>query len=134
MSGTPAVNNPAAYPGIPTGQWYSNALVWALENNIVSADSTGQLTSGAKLSRADIMRVFYFYGNYRGADMTTRADLSHYTDIANIPSEDMDIVSWCVGKNLIVGRGNSKLDPTAGTTRAEMAVLVTKFEDLFLGN
>jgi len=133
LTGNPAAD-PAAYPAIPAGQWYSNAFAWALENNIISTDDVDRFVAGDNLSRVDIMRVFYRYGNYRGADMTTRADLSAFTDISDIPPNDMDVVSWCVGKKFIVGRGNGKLDPSAGTTRAEMAVLLTKIEDLFLGN
>ena len=62
-----------------------------------------------------------------GADVTARADLSAYSDAGQIPSWAMDAMQWANARRLIVGRDSSHLAPNGGTTRAEMAAILSAY-------
>ena len=59
--------------------------------------------------------------------MTARADLSAYSDAGQIPSWAMDAMQWANARQLIIGRDSAHLAPTAATTRAEMASILSAY-------
>ena len=60
-------------------------------------------------------------------DVTARADLSAYSDAGQIPSWAMDAMQWANARQLIIGRDSAHLAPTAATTRAEMASILSAY-------
>ena len=60
-------------------------------------------------------------------DVTVRADLSAYSDAGQIPSWAMDAMQWANARQLIIGRDSAHLAPTAATTRAEMASILSAY-------
>ena len=60
-------------------------------------------------------------------DVTARADLSAYSDAGQIPPWAMDAMQWANARQLIIGRDSAHLAPTAATTRAEMASILSAY-------
>ena len=127
MAGEPAVTGEGPFTDVPAGCWYTDAIVWAAQNGIVCGFGDGTFRPNAAVTRAQAAVMLYGYAAFTGADVTARADLSAYSDAGQIPSWAMDAMQWANARRLIVGRDSSHLAPNGGTTRAEMAAILSAY-------
>ena len=70
--------------------------------------------------------LLYRYEQYKGNDVSARADLSGYSDYAQISGYAQDAMSWANAEGLMTGRTASTLDPKGTATRAEIATLLVR--------
>lgn len=127
MAGEPAVTGESPFTDVPAGCWYTDAIVWAAQNGIVSGFGDGTFRPNAAITRAQAAVMLYGYAAFTGADVTARADLSAYSDAGQIPAWAMDAMQWANARQLIVGRDSSHLVPDGGATRAEMAAILSAY-------
>lgn len=127
MAGEPAVTGEGPFTDVPAGCWYTDAIVWAAQNGIVCGFGDGTFRPNAAVTRAQAAVMLYGYAAFTGADVTARADLSAYSDAGQIPAWAMDAMQWANARRLIVGRDSSHLAPNGGTTRAEMAAILSAY-------
>ena len=127
MAGEPAVTGESPFTDVPAGCWYTDAIVWAAQNGIVSGFGDGTFRPNAAITRAQAAVMLYGYAAFTGADVTARADLSAYSDAGQIPAWAMDAMQWANARRLIVGRDSSHLAPDGGATRAEMAAILSAY-------
>ena len=73
------------------------------------------------------MAILYRYAQYKGYDVTASADLSAYTDAANISSYAVSAMQWAVGEGRIIGVTNTTLVPGGSATRAQVAAILMRF-------
>ena len=127
MAGEPAVTGESPFTDVPAGCWYTDAVIWAAQNGIVSGFGDGTFRPNAAITRAQAAVMLYGYAAFTGADVTARADLSAYSDAGQIPAWAMDAMQWANARRLIVGRDSSHLVPNGGATRAEMASILSAY-------
>ena len=127
MAGEPAVTGESPFTDVPAGCWYTDAIVWAAQNGIVSGFGDGTFRPNEAVTRAQAAVMLYGYAAFTGADVTARADLSAYSDAGQIPPWAMDAMQWANARRLIVGRDSSHLAPNGGATRAEMASILSAY-------
>lgn len=127
MAGEPAVTGESPFTDVPAGCWYTDAIVWAAQNGIVCGFGDGTFRPNEAVTRAQAAVMLYGYAAFTGADVTARADLSAYSDAGQIPAWAMDAMQWANARRLIVGRDSSHLAPNGGTTRAEMAAILSAY-------
>lgn len=127
MAGEPAVTGEGPFTDVPAGCWYTDAIVWAAQNGIVCGFGDGTFRPNEAVTRAQAAVMLYGYAAFTGADVTARADLSAYSDAGQIPAWAMDAMQWANARRLIVGRDSSHLAPNGGTTRAEMAAILSAY-------
>ena len=90
MEGSPAVKfDEYAYADIKEGEFYSDAVIWAWENGIVT--SVGQNDWGEDLfaptraiTRQELATMFVRYAEYRYVITEKQADISGYKDIGDV--------------------------------------------------
>ena len=127
MADEPAVTGESPFTDVPAGCWYTDAIVWAAQNGIVSGFGDGTFRPNAAITRAQAAVMLYGYAAFTGADVTARADLSAYSDAGQIPAWAMDAMQWANARRLIVARDSSHLAPDGGATRAEMAAILSAY-------
>ena len=127
MAGEPAVTGEGPFTDVPAGCWYTDAIVWAAQNGIVSGFGDGTFRPNEAVTRAQAAVMLYGYAAFTGADVTARADLSVYSDAGQIPAWALDAMQWANARRLIVGRDSSHLVPDGKTTRAEMAAILSAY-------
>ena len=127
MAGEPAVTGESPFTDVPAGCWYTDAIIWAAQNGIVSGFGDGTFRPNEAVTRAQAAVMLYGYAAFTGADVTARADLSAYSDAGQIPAWAMDAMQWANARRLIVGRDSSHLAPNGGATRAEMAAILSAY-------
>lgn len=129
LSGSPAVTYEAKFPDIKAGQWYSDAVIWAYQNGIVSGYGDGKFGPNDKITREQMAVILKGYADFKGIDTSKIADLSDFPD-ANKVTWSKAAVRWAVAEGLISGKSNNGktiLDPQGNATRTEVASILMRF-------
>ena len=105
-----------------SGETTQDVRGWAMKNG-VSDGNYGDLF----VTRAQMATMFYAYAKLTGRDITPRADLSRYTDAAQIPDYAVEAMRWAVAAGLISGTGANTISPNGTATRAQVATLLVRF-------
>lgn len=127
LTGKPPVASGSSFTDVPAGQYYADAVAWAAANNIVAGNGDNTFNPGGKITREQMATILYNYAAYMGYDVSGRADLSGYADVGSVSSWALTAMRWANREDLVSGRTASTLVPKGTATRAETAVLLSKF-------
>lgn len=135
LAGKPEVEYEAKFPDVPDGKWFTDAVIWAYKNNIVSGYDNGKFGPNDKVTREQMAVVLKGYADFIGRDTSKTEDLSKFPD-GNKATWSKPYISWAVAEGLISGKaqdGKTYLDPQGVATRAEVAALIRGFVLNILG-
>ena len=128
MAGEPEVTGENPFTDVPDGQWYTDAVLWAAENNITDGTSETTFSPNNPLTREQMATFFYRFANFEaGEPIEVTGDLSGYTDADLVADYAVDAMTWAVGKGVISGIGNNTLAPDNTASRAQMATVLTRY-------
>ena len=128
MEGQPACDKSGLFSDVADGKWYTDAVNWAASNNIVSGIPDGTYAPDQALTREQMASVLYRYAEYKGIDVSARADLSTFTDGTTVSPWAQDVVQWAVAEKLMSGNGN-ELQPKGTATRAQVATVLMNYSE-----
>ena len=126
MEGGPACDKSGLFSDVADGKWYTDAVNWAASNNIVSGMPDGTYAPDQALTREQMASILYRYAEYKGIDVSARADLSTFTDGTTVSPWAQDVVQWAVAEKLMSGNGN-ELQPKGTATRAQVATVLMNY-------
>ncbi len=95
------------------GNWYDGAVNWAAARGL----SDGQRAEDA-VKREELAVLLW-----RWAGKPKAAELTGFTDLWEIDAYAREAMAWAVERGILRGRPDATLDPHAGATRAEIAVV-----------
>lgn len=124
LEGTPDVYGTAYFTDVADGEWYTDAVNWAYETDIISGYGGGIFGPDDNISREQLAAMMRYYTLRKGLDISGAADLSGYTDSGDISGWAVDAVKWAVDSGLISGTTSTTLDPLGTATRAECATIL----------
>lgn len=127
MESRPACDAENAFMDVPVGQWYTDAVIWANDEKIVSGMGDGLFAPNMEISREQMVVMLYNYAKYKGYDVTASADLSAFADTASVSTWAQPAMQWAVAEGYISGMGDSQLAPQGTATRAEIASVIMRF-------
>ena len=106
--------------------WYEKAMNWAKQTGV--SDGTMPVVN---ITREQLATMLYSYAKLKGVD-TTQGGMAvrEFNDYDSISAWANQSMAWAVNAGILSGRGNNTLAPTAGATRAEMAVMLQQFVGL----
>ena len=85
LEGEPAVSGDLPFTDVEAGIWYTDAILWAAQNNIVNGVSDTEFAPGDDLTRQQLVTILYRYAEAKGYDVSASADLSGYPDAGQVP-------------------------------------------------
>ena len=71
--------------------------------------------------------ILYRYAEYKGLDVSGRADLSRFQDAEQISGYAREAVSWANHVGLITGVDSQTILPGGSATRAQVAAILRSF-------
>ena len=71
--------------------------------------------------------IFYRYAQDQGWDVSAWTDLGLYQDAAQVSDYATQALAWACGAGLITGTTDTTLSPRGSATRAQVAVILTRF-------
>lgn len=130
LQGSPAVSFTAQFPDVKDGQWYTDAVMWAYQNGIVSGYDNGKFGPNDKITREQMAVILMAYTKqilHRSTD--ERASLADFPDESKV-TWSRDAVRWAVALGILSGKqtqGIAYLAPQDTATRAEVASIFMRF-------
>lgn len=130
LEGMPAVHGTSGFKDVAPDAYYCDAVLWAKNNGIITGTTKDTFNPDGNITREQMATILYRYAKYIGMDVSARADLDQYTDADQISSYAREAVSWAVAVGLITGRTATTLVADGTATRAEVATILMRFENL----
>ena len=130
MAGEPASTAEAPFTDVADDSYCAAAADWAYEVGVASGMGSGIFAPNGTLTREQAVTMLYNYAEIQGLDVTAAADLSAYSDNGAVSSFAQDAVAWAVANGVLTGN-SGKLNPQGSASRAELAALLVRANDLF---
>ena len=113
------------FTDVHNGDWYAEAVNWAASKGIIAGFEDGTFRPNDPITREQMAAILYNYAQWKGMDVSARADLSRYSDQPSAWANE--VMQWAVGKGLISGTSATTLDPQGHATRAQVAAILQRF-------
>lgn len=127
LENEPTVTGTTAFTDVAADQYYANAVAWAAQNGIVSGIDATTFAPNNAITREQMAAILYRYAQFKGYDVSAKADLSVYTDAAQVSTYATDAMAWANGAQLITGISQTTLTPAGNATRAQVATILMRF-------
>ncbi len=127
LDGSPEVNDENPFTDVPEGKWFTDAVIWASTNRIVSGYGGGLYGPNDYITREQMATMLRNYSDYKGYDTTKTADITGYADYDTVSSWAVSAFGWSVAEGIVQGKTADKLMPKDNATRAEAATLLTRY-------
>ena len=134
--GSPKVEKAATFTDL-THNYYRDAIAWAEQNGVVNGVGNGKFNPGGSVTRAQLATILYrMAGSESGTEqMLTGIYDRTFTDAADVPSYARAAVYWAVYQEIWCGTDSlaagTTLAPKAPATRAQIAVMITRYLEKF---
>ncbi len=110
--------------------WYANYINAAYANGVVGGIGSGLFGTGYKATRQDIAVMIVNALKAKGVEITEEAP--GFNDNAKIADYAYAQVAFLNAKGVVSGDGNKCFNPESYATRAEVAVMLSKVNDIFM--
>lgn len=127
LTGEPASGTASQFTDVAAGAWYAKAVAWAASRDIVNGTSATTFSPDSPITREQLAVIFYRYAQDQGWDVSAWTDLGSYQDAAQVSDYATQALAWACGAELITGTTDTTLSPRGSATRAQVAVILTRF-------
>lgn len=125
-------NTVSAFGDVAANQYYSGAIEWAAEKEIVNGVGGGLFAPYRSITRQDLAVMLYRFVNAMGYELSA-GESRTYTDEAAISAYAADAVRFVTSTGLFAGYQDGSFRPKATATRAQTAVIVMRLAQLLDG-
>ena len=106
-------------------EWYATAVNWAANVGVVNGYEDNTFRPNTAITREQLAAILMNYAQYKGQDVSARADLNGYTDQPSTWAQEA--ISWSVAEGLLTGVTADTLQPQGAATRAQVAAILQRF-------
>ncbi len=131
LAAEPAVSHSSDFSDVADNMWYSKTIAWSQANGVAKGYQDGSFKPNDNLTREQLVAMLYRYANAKQYDVSAKANLTSYSDSASITPYALDAMQWAVKSGVIRGTTATTLDPQGRATRAQLAMIITRFNELF---
>ncbi len=122
----------ASFTDVPENLWYSKAVAWAAEQEIVNGMGDGTFRPDNQITREQLAAILFRFAKLTEMDPPERTELDTFPDAENVQSYAVEALQWAVAKGLINGIYDSStattfLRPGGSATRAQVATILMRF-------
>ena len=126
IAGSPAVSGTHSFVDVPAGQFYTEPVIWAVENGITTGLDATHFAPGKSLTRQELVTFLYRFAGVMGYDQSATTELSVYTDADKVQPYAVHAFKWAVASGVINGTSETTLSPENTTTRAQVCIMVSR--------
>ena len=126
LEGEPAVSGDLPFTDVEASTWYTDAILWAVQNGIVNGMNDTQFAPGNDLTREQLVTILYRYAQDRGYDVSASVDLSGYPDAGQVQTYAQPAMAWAVAEGIVEGM-DGNLAPAGNASRAQIATILMRF-------
>ena len=130
-AGSPYVGTTSSFSDVASNTWYSQAVAWASQNNIVTGYLNGTFQPTWDITRQELATILYRYNtSYKGRATTGSTTLTGFPDQGNVSDWATASMQWAVGNGIVNGITNgttTTLSPAGNATRYEAATMLMRY-------
>ena len=119
-AGEPAVTGTDSFTDTAKNIWYSNAVLWASQREIISGYGNGLFGPDDPVTREQIVTILW-----RMAGSPAAEGVESFADRSEISSYAVTAVAWARQNGVVNGKDGNRFDPKGNATRAEVAVILS---------
>ena len=127
MQNSEKVNAIHNFSDVPEGFWYTDAVTWAVANNIVNGVSETEFMPEQEVTREQMALMIWRYAKLLGIDVSNVSNLEIYADANEISDWALDAINWANAVSLLNGTDTTTLSPKDTATRAQVATIIMRF-------
>ena len=135
MNGEPAPKTASGFSDVPAGEWYADAVAWAMENKITNGKSATIFDPNAPVTREQMAsffsRMILAMAGQSGLNLTEaqmrKALSNQYPDAAQISTYALEHVLICLETGVMKGNADKTFAPQAPITRAQGAQMLLNY-------
>ena len=135
FEGQPEINGSIRFTDVKRDRYYA-AILWANRAGIINGYADNTFHPNDIISRQHFAAMLYRYVQYKGsiAPGDAQKQLTAFSDFEAVYGWAVDECQWAYSNGLITGRTETVFDPQGNTTRAQLAVIMTRLlENIFAG-
>ena len=130
MAGEPEVDTSAlAFTDVPAESFYTEAVVWAVEQGVTNGVSQTLFAPDKTLSRQELVTMLMRYAVLTGESVDNSVELENFADADAVASWAEEAMEWAVAEGIIIGTGEN-LSPKNNSNRAEAATILVRHAGL----
>ncbi len=122
-------NADSGFNDVKTKHWFNAPVCWAVEQGFVKGLSETKFGPNNPITREQLARLLYLFGQSIELDMTPRADLLAFADESKVSSWAYEPVQWAVAVGIISGMTENTVAPKATATRAQACRMIMAFDE-----
>ena len=126
LAGSPSLENEnLGYPfaDVPGDSWYADGVYWARLNGVVSGYSDSAFGPNDLLTREQLSAILWRY-----AGSPAVGGGASFADESDITAWAASAVDWAQGSGYVSGVGGNRFDPDGTATRAQVAVILMRYD------
>ena len=123
LAGSPAVMGTDSFTDTADNQWYSDAVVWAAQNGIVSGYGGGLFGTNDPVTREQIATILWRYSGSPAADAGT-----DFADEGSIATWADTAVDWARSNGYVNGVDGNRFASSDTATRAQVATILMRYD------
>ena len=128
LAGEPEVKYESVFSDVPVGQWYTNAVTWANNAELLGEfTESGMFKPDDNISREQFAAMLFKYADIK---LPETSDFAGYTDAGAISPWAETAMGWGVSRGIISGATTTTLEPGGVITRAQFAAGLRRFVNL----
>ena len=131
LAGSPSVSGKMPFTDVEADTWFTEAVLWAYQNDIVAGTSDTTFEPLSNITREQIVAIFSRYTAKFAPDKAkAAAELTAFADSASVSDWAVDDMKWAVAQKIIGGRENGGrlyLAPQGNASRAEVATILMQY-------
>lgn len=130
VEGEPVVEG-KDFEDVSSDVWYSKAVAWASNNQIVSGYSETTFGPNDTATREQLATIMYRYASYKKCDLSKKAELDKYEDKDDISYYAIESIEWATANGIISGTSETTISPKDNVLRSQVAAILRRFCENF---
>ncbi len=131
-AGSPKTTQTNPFRDVPSGMWFTDAIIWANEKGIVEGFGDGLFGPNEHVTREQVATMMMRLAKYMGLDTSDTNNLAGYSDSAETSNWALASVKWANASGLLTGRTDTTLVPSGDMKRSEVATFFMRFIEDFV--
>lgn len=126
LENTPKPMTEQSFNDVADTAYYSNAVKWASENNIVNAFKNN-FSPDENIIREQFAVIMYNYAKSIKLDINDKGNISNFSDSSDVSVWAIEAMEYALGSGLILENNDKNLNSKSTVIRAEAAYIINKF-------
>lgn len=122
MAGSPAVESTSSFIDVSEDDYYSRAVAWAKDKEIIKGISRTEFGAELELTKEQLITIMYRYATYTNKDISFNTNIT----VDGISEWAEDAFKWAISNELLKGVDFTS-NPKASATRAEIAEIIMRY-------